>query len=272
MRTALTVAEDAFSLLVREPAPLAFDGRPIAGLPDRHLPLNELRDLLRSPKIDPDTSDAVWRQLAHQAREWGPAWVVAAVGVALPGLTHLASRLSKGFAKLADDIDSELLTGFLHVLRTDDLRAPRIWLRLCWAAWRAGYTARRADDFLELPPDLPVGSRTPHRPYGHPDLVLGRAVAAKVITQDQADLIASTRLGDILIEQIAAECGEPSAVIRMRRKRAERKLVTALHRGDVSVVLHTALTGDRDTEARLNGVVSLPPRTPKTGATRPLNA
>jgi len=42
----------------------------------------------------------------------------------------------------------------LHTLRTDDLQAPRIWLRLCWAAWRAGLKARRDDDLLELPPDV----------------------------------------------------------------------------------------------------------------------
>ncbi|MDG4793650.1 hypothetical protein [Micromonospora sp. WMMD1082] len=234
-RTALTVAEDAFRLLVCEPAPLAFDGRPIAGLPDRHIPLDELRTLLRARTMSPDTSDAIWRQLAHQAQHWGPAWTVGAVGVALPGLTHLAARLSKGFAKLADDIDSELLAAFLHALRTDDLQAPRVWLRLCWAAWRAGVKARRSDDLLELPPDVPVGSRTPYRPYGHPDLVLGRAVAAGIITEAQAELIAATRLGDVLIEQIAAECGQPGAVVRMRRKRAERKLVAALKQGQLAV-------------------------------------
>jgi hypothetical protein len=53
-------------------------------------------------------------------------------------------------AKQADDINSELLAAFLHTLRTDDLQAPRIWLRLCWAAWRAGLKARRNDDLLEL--------------------------------------------------------------------------------------------------------------------------
>src|SRR3954453_20870902 len=92
-RTALTVAEDAFRLLVCEPAPLAFDGRPIAGLPDRLLALDELRDPLLAATTDADPSDMVWRQLGQQAREWGPAWTVGAVGVALPGLTRLAARL-----------------------------------------------------------------------------------------------------------------------------------------------------------------------------------
>lgn len=257
-RTALTVAEDAFRLLVCEPAPLAFDGRPIAGLPDRHIPLDELRTLLRARTMSPDTSDAIWRQLAHQARHWGPAWTVGAVGVALPGLTHLAARLSKGFAKLADDIDSELLAAFLHTLRTDDLQAPRVWLRLCWTAWRAGVKVRRSDDLLELPPDIPVGARTPYRPYGHPDLLLGRAVAAGIITQEQADLIGATRLGDVLIEQIAAESGQTGSVVRMRRKRAERKLLAAVQQGSVTGAVHGAVFPvDPDVWARRDGVARL---------------
>ena len=153
----------------------------------------------------------------------------------MSGLTHLAARLSKGHARTADDIDSELLAAFLRALRTDNLQAPRLWLRLCWRAWRAGIKARHSDDLLELPLDLPVGSRTPYRPYGHPDLLLGRAVAAGIITDAQAELVSATRLGDVLIQQIAAERGQAGAAVRMRRKRAERKIVAALQNGELSV-------------------------------------
>jgi hypothetical protein len=234
LRTALTQADEHFALLVCQPAPLSFDARPIPGLPDRMLPLDELRDLLLAG-VAVDTSDAVWRQLAHHARQWGPAWVVGAVGVAIPGLTRMAARLSHGVPELAEDIDSELLAGFLHALRTDPLDPPRIWLRLCWTAWRAGLTARRTDAAMELPADLPTGGSAPRRPYGHPDLILGRAVAAGIITQRQADLIGETRLGNVLVEQIAAEQGVSASVIRMRRKRAERVLVKVLTHGDVTL-------------------------------------
>jgi hypothetical protein len=233
-RTALSVAEDAFRLLVCEPGPLTFDGRIVSGLPDRLLPLDELRSLLVAG-TGTEMSDAVWRHLAVRARDDGPVWVVGAVGVALPGLTRMAGRLSAGTRDLADDIDSEVLAGFLTALRTADLRAPRVWLRLCWAAWRAGNRARKVDELLELPTDLPVGSRSPRRPYGHPDIVLSRAVHAGVITVDQADLIGATRLGDMLVEQIAAACGESGSVVRMRRRRAELKLVAALRRGDLAL-------------------------------------
>jgi hypothetical protein len=233
MRTALTQADAHFALLVCQPAPLAFDARAITGLPGRIFPLDQLRDLLVAGVPTP-VQDAVWRQLAVAARGWGPAWVVGAVGVAAPGLSRMATRLSHGLPGQAEDIDSEILAGFLHALRTEDIDRPRLWLRLCWAAWRAGHTARKVDHVAELPTDLPTGGATPRRPYGHPDLILGRAVAAGVITAAQADLIGATRLGDVLVEQIAAEHAVPAATIRMRRKRAERTLVRALARGDLS--------------------------------------
>lgn len=232
--TALTMVEKAFELLACEPAPLVFDARPIPGLPDTAMPLDELRRLLLHGRYDSDVTDEVWRQLALHTRQRGPAWVVGAIGVALPALTRLAARISRGYARHADDVDSEVLAGFLHALRTADLGPPRLWLRLCWAAWRAGVAVVKADDGEELPLDLPSGSRSPRMPYGHPDLLLGRAAAAGLITADAAELISATRFGDALIEHLAAEVGVTASVLRMRRRRAERVVAAAVTRGDLS--------------------------------------
>jgi hypothetical protein len=236
--TALTAAEKAFELLTCEPAPLVFDARPVPGLPDATLPLNELRGLLVFERYDSDSTDILWRQLAQHAREWGPAWVVGAIGLALPALTHFAARISRGQARLAEDVDSEVLAGFLQALRTADLAAPRLWLRLCWAAWRAGAAVISDNEGEELPLDLPSGSRTPRMPYGHPDLLLGRAAATGLITGEAAELISATRFGDTLIAQLAAEQGVTAGALRMRRRRAERAVAVAVTRGDLSGPLH----------------------------------
>lgn len=232
--TALAWAEKAFDLLTCEPAPLVFDARPVPGLPNQIIPLDRLRKLLLFERYDSDTTDALWRQLARHAREWGPAWVVGAIGVALPALTHLAAKISRGRARHAEDVDSEVLAGFLEALRTADLDAPRLWLRLCWAAWRSGAAVVKGADTEELPLDLSSGSRTPKMPYGHPDLLLGRAAAAGVITAEAAELISATRLGDTLIEQLAAEQGVSASVLRMRRRRAERRVAKAVVAGDLA--------------------------------------
>ncbi|WBB69158.1 hypothetical protein [Micromonospora sp. WMMD812] len=232
--TALTTAEKASALLTCEPAPLTFDARPIPGLPDTTMPLDELRKLLVYERYDSTTTDELWRQLAQHARESGPAWVVGAIGVALPALTHLAARISRGHTRHADDVDSEVLAGFLQALRTADLAPPRLWLRLCWAAWRAGAAVVKADEGEELPLDLAGGSRSPRMPYGHPDLLLGRAAAAGMITPEAAELISATRFGDALIEHLAAEMGVTASALRMRRRRTERVVGAAVIRGDLS--------------------------------------
>jgi hypothetical protein len=239
---ALAQAEQAFALLTCEPAPLVFDARPVPGLPDKTMPLDALRKMMLFESYDSDTIDATWRQLALQAREWGPAWVVGAIGVALPALTHFAAKFSRGYPRHAEDIDSEILAEFLHALRTADLDRPRLWMRLTWAAYRGGEAViKKIRDTEELPAELSSGSRTPKRPYGHPDLLLGRAAAAGVITSEAAELISATRFGDALIETLAAEKGVTASVLRMRRRRAERAVAAAVVRGELSVPVRTQL-------------------------------
>jgi hypothetical protein len=73
-----------------------------------------------------EVRDAVWRELVVRARRDGPAWVVAAVGVAMPGLRRIAGLLTAGWRGDTDDLDSELIVGFVARLKTIDLDVPRI--------------------------------------------------------------------------------------------------------------------------------------------------
>ncbi|GAA1370320.1 hypothetical protein [Catellatospora chokoriensis] len=232
--SALGQAEQAFAMLVCEPSPILFDARCVEGLPDEPLPLEELRRLVLKGRLNSTVTDGIWRQLALQARSWGPGWVVAAIGVALPGLTRMAAALTRAHPGCADEIDSELLTAFLNEVRHADLAKPRLWQRWCWTAWRAALGTVRVEDTESMPAEFASGSRTPLRPYGHPDLVLGRAVAAGVLTAAQAELISATRLGDALIDELAAVEGVTASVLRMRRRRAERRLASAIAAGDVT--------------------------------------
>jgi hypothetical protein len=243
---ALAAAEQAFRFLTVPPAPLALDGRALGhGLPARHIPLDELRRLLVH---DPDTTfaakDAAWHQLVDHARGWGPSWVVATVGMALPALTTMARRLCAGHHDQTDDIESELLAGFLDALRHKHLSGPAPYARMCWAGWRAALLVRRNIATEELPELFDPTSRLPTRPYGHPDLILGRAVHAGVINADQAELISATRLGRVLVEDLAAKAGVDASVIRMRRRRAELAVVRALTDGVLSGVASLQRRGE----------------------------
>ena len=233
--SALAAAEKAFQLLTIPPAPLMFDPRGLGhGLPEAPIRLDQLRTLLLCRSTSQRARDAVWHRLVDHARRWGPAWVVAAVGMALPALRRMAARLHAGYAHQADDIDAELLAGFLHGLRHGDLAGPAPYARLCWLGWEKARAAR-GDDPPVVVSQLPdsAASGTPLRPYGHPDLVLVRAVAAGYLTGEQAELISATRLGRQLVEQLAAEQGVTPGVLRMRRRRGELALADALRRGDL---------------------------------------
>jgi hypothetical protein len=68
----LDAADRAFNLLVQPPTHVGFDGRSFAGLPDRILPLDELRTLLLARQTSVEIRDAVWRELVTRARRDGP--------------------------------------------------------------------------------------------------------------------------------------------------------------------------------------------------------
>jgi len=232
--SALAAAAKAFDMLVAPPATLVVDGTLVGhGLPERAIPLDELRELLLARNCPPPTRDAAWQLLIGYARSWGPAWVVGAVGMALPGLARMAGRLSAGHPQLVEDIEAELLAGFLEGLRHADLSGPAPYVRLCWMGWRRALTVRGGDIAAELPELPDPASHTPARPYGHPDLILARAVTTGWITGEQAELISATRLDRELIDQIAARRGVAASVLRMRRRRGELALVEAMRRGDL---------------------------------------
>jgi len=225
---ALDVARDTFTWLVTGPGPVGLNGRLFPGLPDRHLPLDEVRDRLLARRCPQATRDAVWAHLVLRSRTQGATWTVAAVGVALPALTSVAATLSARFAGDPADVHAEVVSGFLTALATIDLRRPRIMLRLRWAAYRAGHAAL-VEALTEPTPVAPgFHSAPPHAPWGHPDLVLARAIADGVLTQTEAALIGATRLEDVSVADWAAQHSAGEWAVYKARKRAELRLVAYL--------------------------------------------
>ncbi len=232
----LDAAQRAFTLLVQPPSHVGFDGRGFDGLPDEILPLDDLRDLLLSPKTSVEVRDAVWRELVIRARRDGPAWVVAAVGMAMPGLRRIAGLLAAGWRGDTDDLDSELIVGFVARLKTIDLDVPRICGRLIDAGLRAARKARDADSDAQLIHIEATGPIAPIQPWDHPDLVLARAVAAAVIDADEANLIAATRLDTATVAQAADELGIAASTASAWRAKAERRLAAAISAGELAFI------------------------------------
>jgi hypothetical protein len=253
----LDAAHRAFTLLAQPPTQIGFDGRGFDGLPDEILPLDRLQRLLLARATPTSARDAVWHELVVRARRDGPAWVVGAVGLAMPGLRHVAGRLATGWRGDTDDLDAELIAGFVARLPTIDLGVPRICGRLIDAGLRAARKAREADSDAQLVHVEAVGPIAPVRPWDHPDLVLARAVAAHVIDRYEANLIAATRLEDATLAQVAVQLGIPASTASAWRARAERRLTQAITAGEIgTIIARTRSSGTRDRQARRNGVAS----------------
>jgi hypothetical protein len=242
-RSHLQVAGDAFQVLVEQPRRLTLDcttvggvSGPSVGLPAGEVELPWLRDWLLEQRDNYPARDAVWRELIDRARTLGGDWRIVAVAMALPALIRLAGKLARDFDGDPLDVDNEILTGFLAALEHRlDLGESRLYAKLCWAGFRAGYTVRYADVPLVLVEDFAGdASVIPYLPYRHPDILLGRAVAVNVIAPDDAALITATWLENRSIEQVAHRTGRDPELLRMRRERAGRRLAEAILEGHLS--------------------------------------
>ncbi|AIG74411.1 Hypothetical protein AJAP_07495 [Amycolatopsis japonica] len=235
----LDTARDAFSWLVTGPDPMAVHGSKFAGLPRRPVPLDELRDRLLSKQCPSRTRDAVWAHLVLSSRAQGGAWTVACVGMALPSLASSAGWLAARYRGDRADAHAAVLAGFIEALATVDLTDPGIFLRLHFAARRAGQAA--LEESLDAP--RPVGmafrSTVPKPPYGHPDLVLATAVGEQILTPAEAELISATRLGETSMTAWAQRHDTALATAYKARNRAEDRLVSWLRQ-------QTDGTGDED--------------------------
>jgi hypothetical protein len=229
----LNSAGAAFRLLTTGPGALCMDGREVGGgLPPRAVPLNQVPRLLARCPVG--TRDRAWSILVARARTGAPAWIVGAVGVALPGLRVYAGRLVLGSSCDPADLEAEILAGFIKALRQVDISQRAILQRMLWAAYREGVRFRHAEAAEEGRRVTEFGAESgPPRPLGHPDLVLADAVAADVISALDAELIGATRLGCVPLQIAAASAGISYPCARQRRQRAEKRVLSAIRSGEI---------------------------------------
>lgn len=221
----LDLAADAFGTLTTSAAAPALDTTELApDLPATVVPLDELQRLLLAGASQA-ARDAVWAELIRRAR-LDETWLLAAAGMALPALRNVAGGLARGFDGDVEELDAEILAGFLAHVAIVNVELPGIVTKLRWAAYRAGHAFvvahRRATEREEEISDTTAG---PTRPSGNPDLVLMRAVAAGAISESDAELISATRLDGVDMEAYAAQLGLSYNAVKIRRQRAEARLV-----------------------------------------------
>jgi hypothetical protein len=229
----LDSAAAAFRLLTTGPGALSLDGREVGGgLPPRAIPLSQVPRLLACSSVE--TRDRAWSILVARARTGAPAWMVGAVGVALPGLRVYAGRLVLGSSCDPADLEAEVLAGFIKALRQVELSQRAILQRMLWTAYREGVRFRHAEAAAaQRQQPWPATASEPPRPWGHPDLVLADAVAADVISAVDAELIGATRLDSVPLQVAAASAGISYPCARQRRQRAEKRVLSAIRAGKI---------------------------------------
>lgn len=206
------------------------------------IPLADLGPYLTCALTDDAERDALWCAVIERGREPGThaeSWRLAALGLALPRLIHIALRArGRESARLAevDEITAEMLSSFTGALATIELTRdatdPVVW-RLARAgaagAQRAADRAaahrrRTAADTDQVPEPAACSHARPT----HPDIALARLVAAGVIDASEAELIGRHRIEQVTLRQLCAERGwYPMQGTRALRT-AEAKVARAL--------------------------------------------
>jgi hypothetical protein len=266
--TALAAAEQAFRLITCEPHPLSLDCRGIPGLPDAEVPLGELRRLLLHDGTSRETRDAVWRRLVVNARSGVPAWRVAAVGMATPGLRRMAGLLARSWHGDSSDRDSEMITGFLDRMADIDLNHSRIAGKLIDAGARAVKAVLDREATVEIVHTAATWSVPPRPAFDHPDWVLARAVAAGVIAVEEWELISRTRLEEQSLHAVAEQLAVSTAVAAAWRRAAERKVAKAITGGELDrVSLTEVMTRMRRRAAHRKWLAAVAIRQRSTGST-----
>ncbi|MCP2320963.1 hypothetical protein APR12_006353 [Nocardia amikacinitolerans] len=200
----------------------------------------QLRERLWDSATPMAEVDAIWVWLLDRVRaeaeaEAEDAMLVCA-GLAAPMLSRTINEYATSSNTARHDIESEVLTAFLGHLVRVGLDEPGVWHRLRWGAYRAmlkaAYQQQTGATVVgDLDRDLaPLGGRVQAIAAGpgHPETVLAQAVAAGVISQEAAELIAASRWEGRSLTALAAERGVSLWKLRKARPRAERALLAWL--------------------------------------------
>jgi hypothetical protein len=233
MSSPLRSAEREFLRLA--PEALRMQGREADGwLADREFSLLELRDVLMHRSTPHAVRDGVWRRVIASARV-SQEWMVGAIGLGMPGLRSVASRTTRGLGTSGvEEVEAEVLIGFMEAVRSINPAYARLAFYLRCRAQRAGLKARRREAERPEPCAEVPEARMPHRPWGHPDMVLADAVHRGVLSASEAELIGGSRLGGAELHRIATDLGVAYKTAAKRRERAESRLARAVREGRVT--------------------------------------
>ncbi|MBE2997155.1 hypothetical protein IDM40_00345 [Nocardiopsis sp. HNM0947] len=210
----------AFELLMSGP------GQPVLTSAGGELTAGQVVRALR--RSSPETTDAVWRCVLMQVRSGHAAWTVVAAVAMAPRMIAASRRYAQMPGHESADIDAELLACLLEQFHTLDTGqehiGQRLWQALANTACRHAYRRRaEVDQVARALPD-PASCPTGRGPV----TVLAEAVAVGLVTEEQSELVARTRLEGTSLKRVANQMGLSYMTARRRRVAAEDALAGAL--------------------------------------------
>jgi DNA-directed RNA polymerase specialized sigma24 family protein len=148
----------------------------------------------------------------------------------LPGLKNVARRALVSVEE-REDLWATLLACVWEQIRSYpvDRRPRRIAANLLLDTMRSTLAAVRRERVEDEPLPTSLSDEAPTDERGEDiDALLARAVAAGAISPQEAQLVLSTRFDGIPLAHLAASSGEPYNRVKIRRQRAERRLLVWL--------------------------------------------
>lgn len=223
-----TMVEEEFQAFGRPPNSQLVECEALsAALPPGPLPPSELRDLLLQKTTAYGTRDEALAWMVRQAQTDGDSWIVAALGMLLPGLRSHTAGLAARCPSLIPDMQAEVIDATVAAVLGLHPGKSHIAASLVWAGYRGGhrFVTAQLNEETRREPSQCIRSDSPG---GHPDLVLYRAVSEGVINRRDAAIIGDTRLGDFRLAGLADVNSKTYQRLAKQRRRAETRLAAWL--------------------------------------------
>ncbi|MFE2515967.1 hypothetical protein [Streptomyces mirabilis] len=224
--------ESAFLTLSAAPWPMTLPASLLTSPEAGVLTVTMVRSRLVHPSCTAQAHAGVWREVLRR-QEQGEPWGTVAVGFTVPGLRRALARLPRLAGIEARELEQEVLAAVTVELAAMPVAEPQAGLWLVRAGDRAAhrliYATQRARRTATVPLDENV---IPIRQLSHGSAevfaVLERAVNAGVVTKEEAELIAQTRLERQVMAKAAGAVGMSVRAAFRRRAAADQRLAAAL--------------------------------------------
>ena len=190
----------------------------------------DLVGLFRQVDGDRERKERILRALTTRAKVGDEPAGILLIGLYLPSFRR--TRREIGSCTLTEEeLEAEMLTGFWEEVTRPHPIAVSVTSRLFYAiqnrAWKAVRASSRA-----MASAVPISTSEVASHGGSssaledsPELMLDLATREGILSRHQAQLIRATRLEGFSIEELAAKLGTSCDALKMKRSRAERRLI-----------------------------------------------